>query len=38
MGALDQRVAIVTGAARGVGEAIAATLMREGAQDRKSVV
>ena len=32
MGALDHRVAIVTGAARGVGEAIAATLVREGAQ------
>jgi len=31
MGALDQRVAIVTGAARGVGETIAATLVREGA-------
>ena len=31
MGALDSRVAIVTGAARGVGETIAATLVREGA-------
>ncbi len=32
MGALDNRVAIVTGAARGVGETIAATLIREGAR------
>ena len=32
MGILDQRVALVTGAARGVGETIAATLVREGAQ------
>lgn len=31
MGALENRVAIVTGAARGVGAAIAATLVREGA-------
>lgn len=31
MGSLDQRVAIVTGAARGVGETIASTLVREGA-------
>lgn len=31
MGSLDGRVAIVTGAARGVGETIAATLAREGA-------
>jgi 3alpha(or 20beta)-hydroxysteroid dehydrogenase len=32
MGALENRVAIVTGAARGVGATIAATLVREGAQ------
>ncbi len=32
MGALENRIAIVTGAARGVGEAIAATLVREGAR------
>ena len=32
MGALENRVAIVTGAARGVGETIAATLVREGAR------
>lgn len=32
MGILDNRVALVTGAARGVGETIAATLVREGAQ------
>lgn len=31
MGALESRVAIVTGAARGVGSTIAATLVREGA-------
>lgn len=32
MGSLDDRIAIVTGAARGVGETIAATLLREGAR------
>jgi len=32
MGALDGKIAIVTGAARGVGEAIAATCVREGAR------
>ena len=32
MGSLENRVAIVTGAARGVGATIAATLVREGAQ------
>jgi 3alpha(or 20beta)-hydroxysteroid dehydrogenase len=32
MPSLDERVVIVTGAARGVGEAIAATLLREGAR------
>ena len=32
MGSLANRVALVTGAARGVGETIAATLVREGAQ------
>jgi 3alpha(or 20beta)-hydroxysteroid dehydrogenase len=32
MGSLDDRVALVTGAARGVGETIAATLVREGAR------
>lgn len=32
MRSLDERVVIVTGAARGVGEAIAATLLREGAR------
>lgn len=31
MGSLENRVALVTGAARGVGETIAATLLREGA-------
>ena len=32
MGSLENRIAIVTGAARGVGETIAATLIREGAR------